>query len=63
VVLGRSRRVGRCHDLAARSLAAGYWNSEPYGTESAIDPLRGRDDFRLLMMELAFPAEPFARVR
>jgi hypothetical protein len=49
--------------LAAPSLAAGYWNPEAYRTESAIDPLRGRDDFRLLMMELVFPAEPFARVR
>jgi len=27
--------------------------------ESALDPLRSRDDFRLLMMDLAFPAEPF----
>jgi hypothetical protein len=27
--------------------------------EKEIDPLRGRDDFRLLMMDLAIPADPF----
>jgi len=29
-------------------------------TEPALDPLRDRPDFRLLMMDLATPAEPFA---
>ena len=28
--------------------------------ESALDPLRDRPDFKLLMMDLAFPADPFA---
>jgi hypothetical protein len=28
--------------------------------EPALAPLAGRDDFRLLMMDLAFPAAPFA---
>jgi len=31
-------------------------------SESALDPLRFRPDFHLLMMDAAFPAEPFARV-
>ena len=39
----------------------GYRNPDAYRTEDALDPLRGRDDFRLLMMDLAFPAEAFAR--
>jgi hypothetical protein len=26
-----------------------------------LDPLRSRPDFQLLMMDLAMPAEPFAR--
>jgi hypothetical protein len=29
--------------------------------ESALAPLYSRGDFRLLMIELAMPAEPFAR--
>lgn len=33
---------------------------DAYRTEDALDRLRNRDDFRLLMMELAMPAEPLA---
>ena len=32
-------------------------------TEDALDPLRGRDDLKLLMMDLAMPADPFAAAR
>ena len=32
-----------------------------YRNADALDPLRDRDDFRLLMMVLAVPAEPFAK--
>jgi hypothetical protein len=32
------------------------YNLAPFG------PFRGRDDFRLLLMDLAFPAEPLAAV-
>jgi hypothetical protein len=31
-----------------------------YRTESPLDPLRNRPDFRLLMLDLAFPTQPFA---
>ena len=31
--------------------------------KSALDSLRGRDDFRLLMMDLAMPADPLAHER
>ena len=41
----------------------GLPRGEKYRTESALDPLRGRDDFRLLMMDLVVPADPFARGR
>ncbi len=34
---------------------------DAYRTEWALDPLRDREDFRLHVMELAMPAEPFAR--
>jgi hypothetical protein len=43
-----------------RAVAMGYRNPRVYRAESALDPLRGRDDFRLLMMDLAMPADPFA---
>jgi hypothetical protein len=38
----------------------GYRDADAYRTEDALDPLRGREDFKLLMMDLAFPVEPFA---
>jgi eukaryotic-like serine/threonine-protein kinase len=31
-----------------------------YSDASALDPLRDRPDFRALMLDLAFPSEPFA---
>jgi hypothetical protein len=44
-----------------KAVAMGYRRAGALRTESAIDPLRGRDDFRLLMLDLAMLAEPFAR--
>ncbi len=44
-----------------RAVAMGYRNANELRTESALDPRRSRDDFRLLILNLAFPAEPFAR--
>jgi tetratricopeptide (TPR) repeat protein len=41
--------------LAYRSAAFRY--------DDALDPLRRRDDFKLLMMDLAMPADPFATAR
>jgi hypothetical protein len=32
-----------------------------YRYEPALGPLRARDDFRELMRDLDFPADPFAR--
>ena len=43
-----------------RAVALGYRNPKAYRTEYALDPLRARDDFRLLMMDLTTPVEPFA---
>jgi hypothetical protein len=39
----------------------GYRNPAQYRYEPALARLRGRDDFRLLLLDLAFPADPFAR--
>ena len=46
--------------LLHKAVAMGYRSRDAFRTEDALDPLRGRDDFRLLMMDLAFPADPFA---
>jgi eukaryotic-like serine/threonine-protein kinase len=46
--------------LLQHAAAMGYRDLATYRAETARDPLRDRTDFRLLMMELAFPAEPFA---
>ena len=46
-----------------RAVAKGYRDPDAYRNEDALDPLHGRDDFRLLMMDLAMPADPFAAVR
>ncbi len=39
----------------------GYRNLGAFRTEAALDPLRVRTDFCVLMMDLKFPAESFAR--
>jgi tetratricopeptide (TPR) repeat protein len=47
--------------LVRKAVEMGYRSMDAYRTEGALDPLRGREDFKLLMMDLAFPAEPLAR--
>jgi serine/threonine-protein kinase len=49
--------------LLTKAVGLGYRNANAFRTETALDPLRDRPDFRLLMMDLTFPAEPFALVR
>ena len=49
--------------LLRKAAGAGYRNASALRIESALDPLRDRPDFRLLVMDLAFPAEPFAQRR
>jgi serine/threonine-protein kinase len=51
----------RAIDDLRRAAAMGYRSPAAYRYEPALGPLRGRDDFRLLMMDVTFPAEPFAR--
>jgi eukaryotic-like serine/threonine-protein kinase len=63
---GVSRVEGTAHADEAmailhRAVAGGFRDIGLLRVESGLDPLRSRDDFRLLMMDLAMPAEPFAR--
>ena len=45
-----------------RAVAMGYRNGNELRIEPALDPLRFRDDFQLMIMDLDFPAEPFSKV-
>jgi serine/threonine-protein kinase len=49
--------------LLHKAVGMGYRNPAAYRTEDALDPLRTRDDFKLLMMDLAMPERPFAAAR
>jgi len=53
--------AGKAMDLLRRAVTEGYRKADVMAQETALDPLRNRPDFQLLMMDLAFPAEPFAR--
>jgi tetratricopeptide (TPR) repeat protein len=52
----------RAMDLLKRLVAVGY-RSAKMSTEPDFDPLRLRPDFQLLLLDLAFPADPFAHPR
>jgi eukaryotic-like serine/threonine-protein kinase len=52
-----ARAIGMLH----KAVGMGYRSAGVFRTEDALDPLRGRDDFRLLLLDLGFPADPFAR--
>jgi hypothetical protein len=46
-----------------RAVADGYRDADALRNEAALDPLRARGDFRLLMTDLAMLAEPFSKDR
>ena len=46
--------------LLRKTVALGYHLADAVRTESALAPLRDRPDFQLLLMDLVFPARPFA---
>ena len=52
--------AGAAMDLLRKAVAMGYRRLDTFRTDDALDPLRSRNDFRLLMMDLAFPAHPIA---
>ena len=43
-----------------KAVAAGYRQVDVMKRDPDLDPLRGRPDFQALMMDLAFPSNPFA---
>ncbi len=59
----KDAEVNRAIKLLRQAVGLGYRDLNAYRTESAIDPLRDLDEFQLLMMDLAMPADPLARDR
>jgi tetratricopeptide (TPR) repeat protein len=57
---GQTEEYQAMHFLR-EAVAAGYRQLAWMRNDSDLDPLRSRPGFQLLMMDLAFPAEPFAR--
>jgi eukaryotic-like serine/threonine-protein kinase len=53
----------RAMDWLRGAVAVDYRNVNELRNESAFDSLRSRRDFQLLMMDLAFPADPFVQGR
>jgi hypothetical protein len=47
--------------LLHQAASLGYRNLGAYRSETALDALRTRDDFRLLLLDLSFPLDPIAR--
>ena len=48
-------------DWLRRAVAMGYRHANELRIEWTLDPIRSRRDFQLLMMDLAFSADPFVR--
>jgi eukaryotic-like serine/threonine-protein kinase len=46
-----------------RAIAAGWQDFGLMRVDTELDPIRDRDDFRLLLMDLAMPVDPFAAPR
>ena len=61
-ISGGERDAEADRGMALLRLAAtmGYRDPATYRTETALAPLRDRPDFRLLVLDLAFPKDPFA---
>ena len=46
-----------------RAVAAGFRDPGLMRTDTDLDPIRSRADFQVLFLDVAFPADPFARPR
>ena len=50
-------------DLLGQAIAAGFRDLEVMRSEPGLDPIRTRPVFRLLIMDMKFPADPFDAAR
>ena len=53
--------AAKAMDLLQKAVAGGYRDVAEFARDAGLDSLRDRPDFRLLMMDLAFPGQPLAR--
>jgi eukaryotic-like serine/threonine-protein kinase len=63
VPAGEARALAEKAMALLKKASVGYRDFTAYRAETGLDILRGRGDFQLLMLDLAFPSEPFARGR
>jgi tetratricopeptide (TPR) repeat protein/tRNA A-37 threonylcarbamoyl transferase component Bud32 len=56
----REARAVRAVAALRRAVTAGYIDLDHMSRDADLDPLRSRPDFQGMMMDLAFPADPFA---
>jgi hypothetical protein len=59
----REELAGRAVDTLRQAAAAGYVNLANFQTDTDLDALRDRQDFRDFLLDLAMPANPFAATR
>jgi eukaryotic-like serine/threonine-protein kinase len=57
----RSDHLEAAMTLLRRAISEGYRDLSYIRQDGALDPLRSRPDFQSLILDLAFPADPFAR--
>jgi eukaryotic-like serine/threonine-protein kinase len=56
----REAEANRAMALLRQAAGMGYRDPKSFRAETALDPLRARDDFRLLLLDLAMPANATA---
>jgi hypothetical protein len=56
---GSRSQVDRAMRSLRRAVRAGFHDAQKVRADPLFEPLREREDFQLLMMDLAFPASPF----
>jgi tetratricopeptide (TPR) repeat protein len=59
----REENGRRAIDMLRRAWRGGFMNPEILQSDTDLDPIRERPDFRLLVQDLAFPTQPFATGR
>jgi eukaryotic-like serine/threonine-protein kinase len=57
---GRENEPAKVKKMLRQAAAMGYRDTRVFRTETALDPLRARQDFQELMMDLVMPTDPFA---
>ena len=55
-----SAEVGQAITLLQKAVGLGFRELSEFRTETALDPFHDREDFRALLMDIAFPTKPFA---